>query len=260
MLSIRGRLRALLLLAALPPGNLFADDVVTVAVASNFAKTAAEISAAFSEESGVSVRISGGSTGKLYAQIINGAPFDVFLSADAERPLLLEQSGLVVSGSRRNYAIGRLVLWSRDERLRGKDCRVALQRGEYDRLALANPKTAPYGLAARELLEAADLWESASRRAVFGENISQTLQFVATGNATLGFVALSQTRDSDLPSATCAWAVPASLHTALNQQAVLLERARTNNGARRFLEYLSTPNAKEIISHNGYRIPDQWTP
>jgi molybdate transport system substrate-binding protein len=248
------------LLAALPPGFLFADDVVTVAVASNFWKTATEISAAFTEESGVSVRISAGSTGKLYAQIINGAPFDVFLSADTERPLLLEQSGLVVSGSRRNYAIGRLILWSRDERLRGKDCRQALQRGDYDWLALANPKTAPYGLAAREVLEAADLWESASQRAVFGENISQTLQFVATENATLGFVALSQTRDSNLPSATCTWTIPATSHAPLDQQAVLLERARSNDGARRFIEYLSTPTAKEIISQNGYWIPDRWTP
>lgn len=246
----------LLLVAALLPGLLFADDVVTVAVASNFATTAAELSAAFTKVSAVPVRISPGSTGKLYAQIINGAPFDLFLAADSQRPLLLEQSGLTVSGSRWTYAIGSLVLWSRDERLRGKDCREVLEQGDYRWLALANPETAPYGAAAREYLESAGLWEFASRRAVFGENIAQTLQFVATGNATLGFVALSQTRDPKLPRATCAWSVPAPSQASLNQQLVLLERARSNTGAQQYLEFLATPAAKEIIGRHGYEVPD----
>ena len=247
----------LLLVAALLPGLLFADDIVTVAVASNFATTAAELSAAFTKISAAPVRISPGSTGKLYAQIINGAPFDLFLAADTQRPLLLEQSGYTVSGSRRTYAIGSLVLWSRDERLRGKDCREVLEQGDYRWLALANPETAPYGAAAREYLEDAGLWESASQRAVFGENIAQTLQFVATGNATLGFVALSQTKDPHLPSATCAWAVPAASLTSLQQQLVLLKRARSNAGARQFLEFLRTSPAKEIIRRHGYGVPDQ---
>ncbi|MGI9248183.1 MAG: molybdate ABC transporter substrate-binding protein, partial [Woeseiaceae bacterium] len=238
------------------PTLLFADDVVTVAVASNFARPAAEISAAFTENSKVAVRISSGSTGKLYAQIINGAPFDVFLSADAERPLLLEESGLIVSGSRRSYAIGSLVVWSRDERLRGKDCRQSLEQGEYGRLALANPATAPYGAAAVEFLKAAGLWEAASPRAVFGENIAQTLQFVATGNATLGLVAGSQTNNPELPSATCTWSVPASSHATLYQQAVLLKRARGNDGAQRFVEFLGSAVATEIIGRSGYRVPN----
>lgn len=251
-----GRLRVLFLLAALLSGSLLADDVVTVAVASNFAKTVAAISARFTQSSGVPVRISSGSTGKLYAQIINGAPFDVFLSADSARPMLLEQSGRIVIGSRFSYAIGSLVLWSRDEQLRGKDCHEVLQRGEYGRLALANPKTAPYGSAAREVLEGEGLWESASRRAVFGENIAQTLQFVVTGNATLGFVALSQTEDARLPAATCAWTVPTSLHRTLYQQVVLLDRARSNDGAQRFVDFLSSPIAKEIIRQHGYGVPN----
>ncbi len=254
MPSSRGRLYVLV--AALLPGLLLADDLVTVAVASNFAKTAAEISGAFTKASGIPVRTSHGSTGKLYAQVINGAPFDVFLSADSERPLLLEQSGHIVSGSRQTYAIGSLVLWSPDERLRGKDCFEVLERGEYTRLALANPQTAPYGSAAREFLIAAGLWQSASQRAVFGENIAQTLQFVATGNATLGLVARSQTDDPGLPPATCAQAVPASSHATLHQQAVLLKRARSNTGAQRFVAFLSTPIAREIIVRHGYTVPN----
>lgn len=251
---MHGRLSVLLLLAALLPRVLPAEEIVTVAVASNFAKTATAVAAAFTENTGVTVRISSGSTGKLYAQIINGAPFDIFLSADARRSELLEQSGLIVSGSRSDYAIGRLVLWSRDEKLRGKDCRDVLRRVEYSRLALANPGTAPYGEAAREVLQAVGLWASASERAVFGENIAQTLQFAATGNATLAFVARSQLKDPNLPEATCAWTVPESLHATLHQQLVLLKRARSNVGARRFVEFLGSPAAKEIIRRHGYRV------
>ena len=256
MLAVFGRRRVLFLLAILLPKCLFADDIVTVAVASNFSVTAEAIATAFTRESGVPVRISSGSTGKLYVQIINGAPFDVFLSADAERPQLLEQSGHIVKGSRRSYAIGALVLWSHDERLRGQDCREALQRGDYNWLALANPNTAPYGLAAREVMEAAGLWGDAARRAVFGENIGQALNFVVTGNASLGFVAKSQTVNLDLPAAVCAWQVPGSLHTPLYQQVVLLKRADNRASAQRFVEFLSTPTARKIISKNGYTVPD----
>lgn len=250
----RRRLRVPLLIASLLPGALFAAEEVTLAVASNFARTAAEISAVFTRETGVAVRISQGSTGKLYAQIIHGAPYDVFLAADAERPLLLERSGQIVSGSRRTYATGRLVLWSRDESLRGKDCWKLLQRGAYDRLALANPATAPYGAAAREFLIGEGLWGTASARAVYGENISQTLQFVATQNAMLGFVANSQTADPLLPEGTCAWLVPESAHAPLNQQRVMLRRAAGNDGARRYLEFLDTPAARRIIVRHGYQV------
>lgn len=256
MLFRRGRSRDLIFLAALLPGALLADDIVTVAVASNFVTTAARISEAFTDRTGIPVRLSAGSTGKLYAQIVNGAPFDVFLSADTERPLLLERSGLIENGSRRSYAIGRLVLWSRDQRLTGKSCYEALRQAEYDKIALANPATAPYGLAAREVLEAAGLWVTASRRAVYGENISQTLQFVATGNATLGFVARSQLVDADLPQATCLWEVPLSSHAALQQQVVLLKRASDNDGARRYVDFLRSAAAEKIIHEHGYGVPD----
>jgi len=204
----------------------------------------------------VPVRTSHGSTGKLYAQIIHGAPFDVFLSADTDRPLLLEQAGLIVSGSRQTYATGSLVLWSRDEAMRGKDCRAVLEKSEFGRLALANPETAPYGSAAREFLVGAGLWERASARAVYGENIAQTLQFVATGNATLGFVASSQTTNPALSAGTCTWPVPVATHAPLHQQAVVLKRASSNDGARRFADFLKTPAAKKIIREHGYQVPE----
>lgn len=256
MRSVPGRLRVLAALAVLLPVFCFADPGVTIAVASNFAKTAAEVSSAFTQASGVPVRISPGSTGKLYAQIINGAPFDVFLAADTERPFLLEQSGHTVNGSRRTYATGRLVLWSRDEALRGKDCREVLEQGAYTRLALANPRTAPYGAAARKFLVDAGLWESASKRAVYGENIAQTLQFVATGNAAMGFIALSQVTDPALPAATCSWQVPQAAHRPLQQQLVVLRRAAANVDARRFVEFIESVPARMIISRHGYQVSD----
>lgn len=256
MRAISGRPGLLVFLAVLLPGMLLAAEVVTVAVASNFAKTAADVSAAFTRDTGVPVRISHGSTGKLYAQIINGAPFDVFLAADTERAALLEQSGLIVAGSRRTYATGSLVLWSNDERLRDEDCREMLERGDYLRLALANPATAPYGSAAREFLVGAGLWDSASTHAVYGENIVQTLQFVATGNATLGFIAKSQTADPALPEATCRWPVPVSAHAPLDQQAVVLKRAGSHDGARLFADFLETPAARSIIRRHGYQVAD----
>lgn len=260
MIFFRGRRPDLLYIAALLPAVilpnvLLADDVVTVAVASNFATTAAEISTAFTKETGVPVRVSAGSTGRLYAQIVNGAPFDVFLAADAERPELLERYGHIAEGSRRSYAIGRLVLWSRDKKLQDKDCLATLRRGDYRRLAVANPETAPYGSAAREVLESLGVWESASKRAVFGENIAQTLQFAATGNATLGFVARSQVLTVDLPPVTCSWSVPAASHKPLDQQVVLLKRAEAHSGAQQYAKFLSTASAKIIISEHGYEVP-----
>jgi molybdate transport system substrate-binding protein len=131
-----------------------------------------------------------------------------------------------------------------------------LEQGTYDRLALANPLTAPYGLAAREFLTGAGLWDSASARAVFGENIAQTLQFVATGNATLGLIAMPQSMDPRLPAATCTWVVPASTHAPLHQQSVLLIRASGNDGARRFMEFLESSAAKKIIGRDGYQVFD----
>ena len=243
------------IVAGLFPGILFAKDVVTIAVASNFVSTAEAIAAAFAAGSSATVRISPGSTGKLYAQILNGAPYDIFLSADAERPRLLEQQGRAVSRSRMTYATGGLVLWSRDRRLAGKDCREALEQAAFGRVAIANPDTAPYGAATRQFLVAEDLWDDVSSRAVYGENISQTLQFVATGNASLGFVARSQTILANLPAASCSWVVPETWHAPIRQQGVMLVRAESNEAAREFFAFLTSATARQIIREHGYRVP-----
>jgi len=244
------RTRAFLVLLVLVSGPALAGGEVTVAVASNFSRAAAEISAQFADETGIKVRISNGSTGKLYAQILNGAPFDVFLAADAERPARLEQSGHAVSGSRITYAVGALVLWSGV----ANDCLAVLGDEHGGRVALANPQTAPYGKAAIEYLSAEGVWDSVSRRAVYGENINQALQFVATGNAAIGFIAKSQLAAPQLPKATCTWELPASSHSSLEQQAVLLARAADNEGAQRFLDYLGSTAAHEILTRHGYGV------
>ena len=244
------RARAFMVSLALVSGPVPAADTITVAVASNFSRPAAELAARFEGETGVIVRISNGSTGKLYAQILNAAPFDVFLAADTERPKLLGESGHAVAESRFTYANGALVLWSRD----AKDCLAALADEGSGRVALANPKTAPYGKAAVEFLEAEGGWESVSARAVYGENVNQTLQFVATGNAVVGFIAKSQVGAPQLPEAACVWEVPVTSYTVIEQQAVLLERAADNDNARRFLEYLRSDDARDIMSRHGYEV------
>ncbi|NND46591.1 MAG: molybdate ABC transporter substrate-binding protein [Woeseiaceae bacterium] len=251
---MRGRLHAPLLLLTLLASPLVADDVITVAVASNFATTARELADRFTQQSEVPVRLSYGSTGKLYAQIINGAPFDVFLAADVARPMLLEGSGHSVAGMRFTYATGSLTLWSADARLKARDCRDVLIKGDFRHLALANPITAPYGKAARDVLMHLQLWDTAYRRIVFGENIAQALQFTATRNATLGFIARSQTLRATLPAATCSWQVPATMHDPIEQQLVLLSRAAGNTGAQRFLEFMRSPAAHEIIVARGYGV------
>jgi molybdate transport system substrate-binding protein len=238
---------ALLVLVAEPA---LSSDRVTVAVASNFSRAAAELSEKFAGDTGITVRISNGSTGKLYAQILNGAPFDVFLAADTERPILLEQSGHAVAGSRATYAEGALVLWSGQ----AGDCLAALRDELGGRVALANPATAPYGKAAIEYLSAEGLWHSVSRRAVYGENINQALQFVATGNAAIGFIAKSQLGAPQLPKAACIWELPATSYSSLEQQAVLLARAADNEGALRFIEYLHSESAHEILARHGYGV------
>lgn len=237
-------------LIALFASPALADDTVTVAVASNFSRAAAELSARFVDETGIAVRISNASTGTLYAQILNGAPFDIFLAADAERPAQLEQSGYTVAGSRFTFATGALVLWSRS----ASDCHKALRKDGIGHVALANPATAPYGKAAVEYLSGAGYWDAVSERAVYGENINQALQFVATGNAVIGLIAKSQLMAPQLPEATCTWEVPASSHSGLEQQAVLLARAAGNDDARRFFEYLSSEAAQAIISRHGYGV------
>lgn len=230
-----------------------AADTVTVAVASNFRATAELIAAEFEVQTGHEVRISAASTGKLHAQIVHGAPFDVLLAADAESPLLLEESGAAVPGSRFTYAIGILVLWSASAD--GAGCRDDLSTPGKFHLAIANPVTAPYGRAAEEFLRTAGLWESLLSQLVYGENVAQTMHFAVSGNARYALVAKSQALDAALPSATCLWPVPADTHQPLVQQAVLLARAADRETAKSFLRFLQSTAARDTIRRSGYGVP-----
>ncbi len=249
------RLLAVLLLIL--PGLGMAAEQLTIAVASNFQSTARQLATEFTEQSGVAVRISAGSTGKLYGQIVNGAPFDVFLAADTARPLLLEETGRAMPGSRFTYAIGTLLLWSRDPSI--SDCRQALHELGDSKLAIANPDTAPYGRAAREFLRAEGLWDTVEPSLVTGENISQALQFAVNGGARLGLVASAQARSAGAVTATCSWPVPAASHAPILQQAVILRRTHNVKLALQFVEFLRGEHARSIIAASGYLLPEQDT-
>ena len=241
-------------LAAAASQTLANDEPLRIAVASNFRTTANELIREFQARHPGEVSLSVASTGKLYAQIVNGAPFHVLLAADEERPTRLEASGLAVSGSRFTYALGRLSLWSRDKSIENDDCLAALRDPASGRVSLANPATAPYGLAARQTLESLGLWEPLADRLVYGENVSQALQFAASGNARLGFVAAASLESVSLPPATCRWEVPVELHAPIRQQAVLLEGARGHEAAAEFLAFLGGEEAREIILRSHYGL------
>lgn len=247
--------RTALILTILLPLSAVADENLTVAVASNFRTAAEEIASEFTSVSQIAVRISSGSTGMLYAQIVNGAPYDVFLAADARRPQLLEEDGLAVSGSRISYATGSLVLWSADSALANQSCIEVLKSGSYRRIAVANPLTAPYGLAAEEFLKAVGVYDEASKRMVYGENIAQTLQFVASGNATLGLIAAAQVADGLPEPGSCLWHVPAELHGVIDQQAVVIRNSRNLAAAERFMAFLQSPQVASILGRRGYGLP-----
>lgn len=232
----------------LSPGAGGEAGSAKVAVASNFTESAREIASAFERKTGRRVLLSFGSTGQLYAQIAQGAPFEVFLAADEERPARAERAGLAVSGSRRTYAVGRLVLFSMEKgRVRGPE---SLEDPAVRRIALANPRTAPYGRAARETLRALGLDAALAGKRVIGTNVSQAHQFVRTGNADLGFLALAQVFGHREGSR---WLVPEELHSPIRQQAVLLEPGRDNPAAARFLEFLRADPARAILRRRGYR-------
>jgi molybdate transport system substrate-binding protein len=224
---------------------------VRIAVATNFLSTLNEITKNFEHDTGHAVVVSSGSSGKLYAQIRNGAPFDVFFSADTKRPKLMEEEGLAVRGSRFTYALGRLTLWSPDPNLI-KEGKEVLSNGRFRRLAIANPKTAPYGAAAKHTLEAMGLWQAIEGRLVQGENIGQTFQFVYSQNAQLGFVALALVLDPKINGAGSRWDVPVDLYPPLRQQAVLLVRGQDNTAAIAFLDYVKGVKARTIIEQFGY--------
>ncbi len=222
---------------------------VQVAVAANFAAPAKRIAQAFERHSGHKVLLSFGATGSLYAQISNGAPFAVFLAADQQTPAQLEREGLAVSGTRLTYATGRLVLWSKKSG--GLDGQV-LRSGRFDKLALANPRLAPYGAAALQTLRSLGLAETVAPKVVEGSNIAQVYQFVASGNADLGFVALSQVLSDGQIREGSAWMVPAHLHDPIRQDAVLLKTGAGHAGAQAFLAYLHGPATQAVIRAAGY--------
>jgi len=227
-------------------------EEVRVAVATNFLATLKEIVVNFERDTGHAAVVSSGSSGKLYAQIRNGAPFDVFFSADVTRPRLMEKERLAVEGSRFTYAVGRLTLWSPDSSLVTGDGKLVLSNGRFTHLAIANPKTAPYGAAAKTTLQTLGLWKHMKGWIVRGENIGQTFQFVFSQNAQLGFVALSQVLDPKINGAGSRWDVPVKLHAPLRQQVVLLVRGQNNKAAKAFLDYVKGAKARTIIKGFGY--------
>jgi molybdate transport system substrate-binding protein len=230
-----------------------AEDL-NIAVAANFVSTFTELRASFEQSSGHRLRVSAGSSGRFYAQIKNGAPFDLFFSADQTKPQRLEAEGLVVPGSRMTYAIGALALWSANPELVTDGAEV-LRRGEFNKLALANPRLAPYGVAAVEVLTQLGLREATQGKWVQGENIAQTYQFVSTGNAELGFVALSQITTAGQPMPGSAWLIPAQLYQPIKQDVVLLRRGQASVAAQALLAYVQSAAAQEIIEAHGYIWP-----
>ena len=228
---------------------------IKVAVASNFYPTMKEIALQYelkqsqSSENHKIILISG-SSGKHYAQIMNGAPFDIFFSADKVRPILLEKKGISESGSRFTYALGRLVLWSSLDGFVEKD--EQLYNNELRFLAIANPKIAPYGVAAREALISINLWEDLQSKLVRGENIAQTFQFVNSGNAKLGFISYSQLMNPNYPVVGSFWEVPQSMYKPIEQQAVLLKKSSL---AKDFLSFIESDESLNIISKYGYYLP-----
>lgn len=229
-------------------------DEVQVAVAANFTAPMQQIAARFEKDTGHKATLSFGATGKFYAQIVNGAPFEILVAADDETPARLEKEGQAVAGSRFTYAIGKLVLWSATPDLVDNRGDI-LKTGHFRHLAIANPKTAPYGAAAVEALGKLGLLAGLQSRFVQGENISQTQQFVVTGNAELGFVALSQVYKEGRIASGSAWAVPASLYQPILQDAVLLGKGRGKPAATALLAYLKGDKAAAIIKSFGYELP-----
>jgi molybdate transport system substrate-binding protein len=240
-------------MASLMWGQAQAGEV-QVAVSANFTAPMQAIATAFEKDKGHKAILAFGATGKFYAQIVNGAPFDVFLAADAATPAKLEHEGHGVKDSRFTYAIGALVLWSTDPKKVDPQGHV-LKEGAFRHLSIANPKTAPYGAAAIQTLTKLGVLEAVSPKFVQGENIAQTLQFVSTGNAELGFVALAQVVKEGKITEGSAWKVPAGYHDPILQDAVLLKRGERNEAAQALLEYMKGDIAKGIIQAYGYALP-----
>ncbi len=233
-------------------GSSAMADEIRVAVASNFVEALKAIAGRFEAQTGHKVTLIQGATGRHYAQIKNGAPFDIFFAADVRRPRLLDEQKVALPGSRFTYAIGRVVLWSPKPAYVDAEGRV-LEQGQFRHLAIANPKLAPYGRAAREVLQSYGLWDRYTDRMVRGENIGQAFHFVRSGNAELGLVAYSQVKRPGQPVAGSIWIVPQTLYAPIEQQAVLL---LDTDAARSFLSFVKRKAAQEIIRGFGYGISD----
>jgi molybdate transport system substrate-binding protein len=226
---------------------------VQVAVAANFAGPMEKLAAQFQKDTGHKAILASGATGKFYAQIRNGAPFEVLLSADDETPARLEAEGHAVARSRFTYAVGRLVLWSAKANYVDATGAV-LKTGDFTHLAIANPKTAPYGAAATAVIHKLGLTARLQPRLVQGENIAQAFQFASTGNAELGFVAQAQVWRDGKFTAGSGWIVPASMHAPIRQDAALLTRGAKNPAAQALLDYLRSDKAKALIRAYGYEV------
>lgn len=226
----------------------------TLAVASNFLEPVQSLAQTFEQQTGHKLRISAGSTGKLYAQIVHGAPFDMFLAANSREPQRLEAAGKTIAGSRFTYALGRLALWAPSLYTDGMSLEQALRDTQVQRVSMANPKTAPYGAAAMEALEKLHLLSSLKGKIIRGENVSQAYQYVASGAAQVGFVALSQMKSSKAPAEPSYWLVPHELYSPIEQQAVLLLDAKDNAAAQEFYAFLKSPQARSAIEGFGYGV------
>lgn len=227
---------------------------VKVAVAANFAQPMKDIAAEFEKDTGHKLAITQGATGKFYAQITNGAPFEVFLSADDETPAKLVKEGKAVTGTQFTYAIGRLVLWSPDEKLVDQGGAV-LKTDRFKYISIANAKVAPYGRAAVQTMQKLGVLSAIEPRVVQGESITQTHQFVTTGNAQLGFVAMSQVWENNRVKSGSGWIVPEDMHEQLRQDIVLLNPGKDSSAATALVNYLKSDKSKKIIERYGYKLP-----
>ncbi|AOF87230.1 molybdate ABC transporter, periplasmic molybdate-binding protein [Hydrogenophaga sp. RAC07] len=245
----RSLLSACLLVMA---GALHAAEA-QVAVAANFAEPVKAIAALLQKTTGHTLKITVGSTGRLYAQIRNGAPFDVLLSADTHAPAQLEADGLAQPGSRFTYAAGKLVLWSADATQVDSQGAV-LKHGGFRKLAIANPKTAPYGAASIEVIDKLGLTAALKPRLVQGESIGQTYNFAFTGNAEIAFVAMSQVLEGGRLKSGSVWVVPQHLYAPIRQDAVLLKSGATNEAAQALMQLLKSPDVKSLIRSHGYDL------
>ncbi|MBK8666291.1 MAG: molybdate ABC transporter substrate-binding protein [Burkholderiales bacterium] len=241
------------LMAALAFSAAAQAEVVQIAVAANFTAPAKALAEIFARTSGHQAQLSFGATGAFYTQIKQGAPFDILLAADDERPIRLEKEGDTVPGSRFTYAIGQLVLWSAKPGF-VDDQGAVLKGGHFAKIAIANPKLAPYGAAAVEAMDKLGLTAALQPKLVTGESIGQTYNFIATGNADLGFVALAQVLDGGKLKSGSAWVVPAQHHAPIIQDAVILKRAAGNPAAKAWMDLMRTPQAKEFIRSYGYAV------